>query len=204
MQIAFIPDEDSAQSVVDLMNGVEEESRIAAVACHLQHGISLDGHFIKLVKTNDAQDADDDAIYEPDFGIFVNRAHIGTLDVECKPRWARGGWPYPRTNIAKHPMKHWQQGRFQKGRYTKKIQAFLEKPDTSFWVGVRADWQAVWILRAKDIFDHGRETTQRTRYKAVPLPIIAVSNQWGTFCNNADDFTNYIIQHLERAGIFDG
>jgi len=198
-------DEQMTMSVEDLMTGTEEEIRIARVAYPLLHGISVNGDYVKLKKLNDAQSEDDNAKYEVDYGIMVNQEAVGYLDVEKKINWHFGGWPYPRTNIAKHPMNQWISGRFIENSHTIKLKRFSDMQDTSFWVGPRSDWEVYWIMCARDIFEYGVDDLQPTRYRDMPpLPVIAVPNCFGTLCDNADKFTEYILAHLEEAGVING
>lgn len=142
----------------------------------LTHGFDTDHGWLRLVHQNRPSRANDDAIYKTDFRFELDGGTCGFLDIELKPRWESGDWPYPKINIAKHPMAHWKRRRFG-SRDTNKLRDFKQFPRTSLWVAVRRDYQAALLVRASDIFDHGIDTHQRTRMRDVsgdPLPALPI------------------------------
>jgi len=174
------------------------EHLFAALAYPLLNGRAVDGRWLQISKLNNPKRENDDAIYEVDYGLLADEVIAGYIDVECKVSWQVGGWPYRVTNIAKHPMAQWQRGQFT-GRLTNKLHRFREKPALSFWVGMRKDWQACWVVNAATLFEHGTEASQPTGYSPIPLPVIQITNALCAFCDNADTFTDYIIAAYRSA-----
>ncbi len=178
-------------SISDLHGDTATEHRFGALAYELMQGRDVDGEWLQIVKMNTPKNAHDAAVYEVDFGLTADCIVVGYIDLECKPQWRDGAWPYRVTNIARYPMAHWEENRFN-GRHTNKIMRFAEKPDLSFWIAMRTDWQACWIIRAIDIFKHGVEGEQGTRYSERALPVYHIDNTLGHLCEQAQDLTEYI------------
>lgn len=187
-------------TIDDLNVGTEVEHLFSKFAYQLEHGRDVDGHWLQIVKLNVPKSKDDPAIYEVDFGIQEDGEIIGYIDLEMKKSgWHEGVWTYPRTNIPLYPMEHWKSNHFN-GNHTVKLQRFSQKPRMSFWIAVRTDWGALWVVWFRHLVEHGERTTQPTRYSLTPLPVIAVPNQYCTLIDNADHFTRYIIDHYKEVG----
>lgn len=185
------------QEIKDLYGETDEEYKFALFAYKLLHGIDINGHWLQLKKLNEIKKADDPNKFEVDYGIFEDDSIVGYIDLEKKTTgWHSGVWPYPKTNIPLYPMAQWDAGKFN-GNHTVKLQRFIKKPDLSFWIGVRTDWSAFWVVRFKFILEHGKRTTQQTRYSRIPLPIIEIGNEWCSLIDSADDFTRYITDHYK-------
>ena len=183
--------------IEDLLGGTDEEHKFAWIAYQLMNGIDIDDSWLQIAKLNNPESREDTNIYEVDYGVKENGEIIGYIDLEKKVSWKEGVWQYPKTNIALYPMSHWIKNRFN-GNHTVKLKRFSQKPNMSFWIGVRNDWQAHWILPFLSIRDHGVRTTQRTRYSDCDLPIIEVANQYGYLLENADEFTAYVTYRYMR------
>jgi len=184
------------RKIDDLEGKVDEEHKFANFAYHLMSGREIDGHWLRIIKLNNPTTKNDPAIFEVDFGIQEDGITVGYIDIENKPGWIAGEWPYPKTNVALYPMTHWKNNHFN-GGHTVKLQRFSQKPQFSFWIGTRSDYGALWIVWFRYLVEHGRKTTQRTRFSEVSLPVIEVPNQYCTFIDNEDDFTKYIIDHYK-------
>jgi len=184
------------RKIDDLEGKVDEEHKFANFAYHLMSGREIDGHWLRIIKLNNPTTKNDPAIFEVDFGIQEDGITVGYIDIEKKPGWIGGEWSYPRTNIALYPMAHWKNNHFN-GNHTVKLQRFSQKPQFSFWIGTRGDYGALWIAPFLSIVAHGTRTEQPTRYSPTPLPIIAVPNEHCTFCQTADEFTDYIIDQYQ-------
>jgi len=185
-------------SIDDLKGDTSDEHRFALFASRLLNGVDVDGHWLQIEKLNTPHGKNDIAIYEVDYGIKADNEIIGYIDLEKKTNgWHAGQWPYVRTNIALFPMNHWQDNHFN-GNHTVKLQRFSKKPRMSFWIGYRTDWGALWIMPFLDIALHGVVTEQNTRFSPVSLPVVAVPNQYGTYCDNENDFTDYIVYHYKE------
>jgi hypothetical protein len=170
------------------------EYRFAPLARFVLDGVNTPMGFIKMVKHNDITGPNDESRYDVDFRIEVDGETVGYLDIEEKRRWSTGGWPYGRVNVAKHPMKQWVNGVFG-SRPTNKICAFREKPDASFWVGVRADYEACLVVPARHVLN-APEADQSTGYSDVPLPVYVVDNEKATFVSTAERFRDVITQEV--------
>jgi len=170
------------------------EHRFAPIARFVLDGVNTPLGFIKMMKHNDVTGPDDERRYDVDFRIEVDGEIVGYLDIEEKRSWLDGAWPYSRVNVARHPLTHWANGVFSP-QPTNKIRAFREKPDASFWVGVRADYEACLVVPAKHVL-HAPEANQSTGYSDVPLPVYAVKNGKATFVNTAERFRDVITQEV--------
>jgi hypothetical protein len=174
-----------------LIDDNAKENLFSILAWKMMDGVDVQGHWLKIIKNNDPSCANDKSIYEVDYRITDNQETVGYLDIEHKVSWRSVEWPYPKTNIAKYPMKHWQINKFS-GRMTNKLNSFMEKPIMSFWVGISADYQRCQIAPALNIFNFGVSANQPTRYSNTPLPIYEVPNEMCFYCKDAKDFTDTI------------
>ena len=185
---------DEVKTLDDIKTPTEDEHQFAILARQLLHGREVNGAWLQMTKNNNPTSKNDrQAKYRCDFTLSADRQVIGYIDPERKPGWTANGWPYPRINIARYPMQHWEDNRIT-GRATNKLIAFQQLPDMSFWVAVRADWQACVIVDAQTIFDYGVEDEQNTRYIQKPLPVYWLDNDWATLCQGADEFTEHIVE----------
>lgn len=169
-----------------------EESRFAVLGWKLMGGVVVPSGYLRMAHANRQDTVDDRSRFETDFELRVDGTVVGYVDIECKTSWRGGSWPYEWVNVAKHPMKHWQQGRFN-GRPTNKLIDFRRFPSTSFWVGVRTDYNAAMVVRASDLFDLGEEHLQQTAYHEVPLPVIRVRRDVGSEINDPHAFADLIV-----------
>ena len=177
----------------DIKTPTEDEYQFAILARQLLHGREVNGAWLQLIKNNNpTSNNDHQAKYRTDFILSADGKTIGYVDPERKIYWKAGEWPYPKINIARYPMSQWENNTIT-GRPTNKLIAFQELPAMSFWIGVRFDWSACLIVDARTLFDRGLKTMQTTRYKPEPLPVIELPNDVGTLCQDADQFTEYII-----------
>ena len=182
-------------SIDDLSDvDTRREHLLAVLGYQLMAGTAIDAGWVILQKNNTASSADDEAIYRTDWVITCDGDLIGYLDTEEKQSWT-DEWPYPAVNVAKHPMSHWKSGRFG-DRLTNKMQSFMERPEHSWWVGVRKDWQQAVMVNAADLFQHGREASIRTKYSDVPLPVLRLPNDKARLARNADEFTRVILNRI--------
>ena len=180
-----------------------QESRFAVLSWPLMGGVNVRGGWLRLVHANRKVTEDDRAQFDTDFELHLDGAIAGYLDIEVKQRWNGGDWPYPWINVAKHPMSHWKQQRFS-GRLTNKLIDFQKLPDTSFWVGVRRDWNAAVVVRAADLFRLGRDHDQPTGYHhddgPMPLlPVIRVPSNVGVYINDPHAFTSCVARWFGEA-----
>ena len=181
-------------SLDDIKTPTEDEHQFAILARQLLHGREVNSAWLQMTKNNNPTGNNDrQAKFRCDFTLSANGQVIGYIDPERKTYWKANGWPYPKINIARYPMQHWEENRIT-GRETNKLIAFRELPAMSFWVGVRTDWQVCVIVDAQTLFEQGRDAMQGTRYKSESLPVIELPNELGTLCQNADEFTEYIIR----------
>jgi hypothetical protein len=171
------------------------EHLFAPIARRLLVGVDCGVGWLRLVKNNDKTTADDLGHYKTDYRLDLNGETIGFLDIEQKFSWVKGRWPYPKVNVARFPMKHWQENRIN-GRPTNKLMSFKEHPHTSFYVAVRNDYAACVIVKASDIFEHGIKTIQQTKYDSRPLPIYELSNDLGTYIEDPDELASYISRKV--------
>ena len=91
-------------------------------------------------------------------------------------------------------MNQWANGVFG-SRPTNKILAFREKPDLSFWVGVRTDYEACFVVPARHVLN-APETNQSTKYSDVVLPVYVIDNEKATFVSTAERFRDVITQEV--------
>lgn len=173
-----------------------EESRFAVLGWRLMGGVNIPDGYLRLAHANRMDTADDPSMFDTDFELKVDGQLAGYLDIEVKHRWNAAAWPWPWINVAKHPMAHWKRGQFS-GRLTNKLVDFHKMPRTSFWVGVRLDFNAAMVVRASDLFDLGEEQTVQTSYyhdgqPLPPLPIIRLPKDVGTEVNDPDTFAAFI------------
>lgn len=183
--------------IEQLYGHTAEEHKFAVFAYRLMQGVDVNDHWLQIAKLNTPDKKVDNSIYEVDFGILEDSDIIGYIDLETKTQWKSGEWIYPRTNIALYPMQHWQRGNFN-GNHTVKLQRFSQKPKMSYWIGVRADYGALWIVPFVNLAEYGVKTTQQTRYSEIPLPVIIIDNSYCTYCADADTFTEFIIEQYKR------
>ena len=185
------------QPSMDDLNGADKnEYKMSKFAAQLMHGVDVDGHWFRIVKLNDQKYKDDPNRFEVDYGIERDGEIVGYIDPEEKTMWRSGECKYPRINIPLYPMAHWKRGSFN-GRHTNKLVRFSQKPDLSFWMGARTDYEAYIIVPFKTMIAHGTETTQGTRYTETPLPVIAVANEHCVFIYTEDDFIDYFIKEFK-------
>jgi hypothetical protein len=170
---AVTPQAQKAVSELQTCDGSGEWD-VAPLLKHLLEGAVVNGFgYFKLEKNNvPTCTADLDAKFQTDYRFSVEGETVGYLDVERKPSWSNGDWPWPWVNVAKHPMSHWVQNRFN-GRPTNKLLSFREKPRASFWLGVRADGRAALPLPAILLFRCGEDYLQPNRY-GPDLPVLRV------------------------------
>lgn len=168
-----------------------DEYLFAPLARHLMNGVDVGFGYCRLVKNNDKVTADDRLHYETDFRLELDGEMVGYLDIEKKPQWQAGQWPYTKINIARMPYAQWRDNRFD-GRPTNKLLSFEKHPDTSFWVAVRADYAACLVVTAADIFNKGVKAMQPTRYERGPLPVYELTNDLGTFIDHPALFATHI------------
>lgn len=174
-----------------------DEHLFDPLAKHLLAGVATDKGWLRLVKNNVKVTADDRNEYETDFRLELDGALIGYLDIEVKPRWAFGGWPWPKINIARHPKSQWDDDRFD-GRPTNKLISFQQLPELSFWVALRNDYRAALVVRAEHIFNSSIKSDQQTRYSDLPLPIYELRTTYGQIVNDADALRNLIVGEVLR------
>lgn len=181
---------------------------LSAIDTRREHMLAILGHqlmggtavpdvgWVQLVKNNLATGVDDANIYETDWALTVDGRTVGYLDTEEKTAWRDGDFPYPRVNVAKHPMSHWRENRFD-GRLTNKLRSFQECPTHSWWLGVRTDWQAMVMVNASDLFRFGQQREERTRYSTVPLPVISMRKEQVAEVSSPEMFTRQILFRFE-------
>ena len=169
-----------------------EESRFAVIGWKLMGGVAVPTGYLRLVHANRMDTADDRSRFDTDFELRVDGRIAGYLDIEVKHGWNGGSFPYEWINVAKHPMAHWKHGRFN-GRLTNKLIDFHKLPATSFWVGVRRDFNAAMVVRASDLFFLGEDHQQQTAYHDVPLPVIRVRRDVGSEINDPHAFAELIV-----------
>ena len=172
------------------------ESLLAVLGYQLMDGVDVDGQLLRLVKNNTRETVNDNNKYDVDFALVLDGDVIGYIDPEEKQRWTYGDWYYDNVNIALYPMKDWMNGGKWSGTPTKKIRRFIEKPDMSFWLGMRRDWQACMIMPWHMALDYGDIANIKTSYSNDPLKVIAIPRKHGFNCVSADDFTDYIVDYL--------
>lgn len=162
------------RSVSDLCgDNTESEWALAELFGFLLQGVKTDKGLLKMHRNNARESVDDDdAKFRTDWRFELERNLFGYMDAEEKQKWKHDDWPYPKVNVAKHPMAQWKEKRFD-GRLTNKLMSFHEWPDTSLWVGARKDNQAVVMLLAANIFKDGKDELQPNAY-GTPLPVFAV------------------------------
>jgi hypothetical protein len=168
------------------------EHALALLAYPILGGTAVAGSWLQLQKANVQGHLADEAKYSTDWVIQADGETIGYLDSEEKLQWRGGPWPWSFVNIAKHPMKHWEHGSFS-GRETNKLRSFREKPELSFWVGMRMDYAAAMVIRASTLFEHASDYLQPTRYSDAPLPVFRLDRSFGLFCDTPEAFSQIII-----------
>lgn len=174
------------RSVSDLCgDNTESEWALAELFGFLLQGVKTDKGLLKMHRNNARESVDDDdAKFRTDWRFELERNLFGYMDAEEKKDWKNDDWPYPKVNVAKHPMRQWKERCFD-GRLTNKLISFKEFPDTSLWVGARKDNQAVVMLIAAKIFKVGKDELQGNNY-GDPLPVLAVHEIPRTLHNAAD------------------
>lgn len=170
---------------------------LAILAHQLMAGTAIPEGWVQIAKNNVASSDNDDAIYQTDFVLKCDGSVIGYLDTEEKQGWSEAEWPYKAVNVAKHPMSHWQRGRFG-SRPTNKLLSFQEMPDQSWWIGMRKDWHHAVLVNAADLFEHGQSINITTAYSKVPLPVLRFPNSRATLARSADEFTTIILNRVRR------
>jgi hypothetical protein len=187
----------SPSTVLQLQVDTRREHALAQLAWPLMGGTAIGPGWVRLDKNNTRDSQNDDNQYETDWVLTSDGQTLGYLDSEEKLQWKSGPWPYRYINVAKHPMRHWQDNRIT-GRETNKMRSFRSAPKTSFWVGARTDYRAAIVLPVSTLLSQGVETQQPTRYSATPLPVIQVASECGIYCDTPETFAAAIIQHLEE------
>jgi hypothetical protein len=174
------------KSVSDLCgDNTESEWALGKLFGFLLDGVDTKRGWLKLLRNNARESVDDvDAKFRTDWRFELDGNLFGYMDAEQKQDWKHDDWPYPKVNVAKHPLAQWKEGRFD-GRPTNKLKSFERWPNTSLWVGARKDNQAVVMLLAANIFEDGKDELQPNSY-GKPLPVLAVYAIPRTFHNAAD------------------
>jgi hypothetical protein len=186
---------------IDHLSAVDtrREHMLAILGHQLMGGTAIpDVGWVQLQKNNVAAGVDDQNVYETDWTLTVDGQVVGYLDTEEKTQWRDGDFPYPRINVAKHPMSHWRDNRFD-GRMTNKLRSFAEMPAHSWWLGVRTDWQRIVMVNAQDLFTFGQHRTERTRYSDVELPVISLRKDQTVEVSTPEMFTQQILFRFEVA-----
>ena len=180
------------------MPAPQDEHLFHPMASILLHGIETEEGFLKMKKANDPDSADDDTRFKTDYEIMLGGHLCGYLDIEWKKQWDKKiEWPYDKANVAIHPLGHWERGRFT-SRESNKIQSFRAMPGTSFWVGLSRDYQRAFILPATAVLNASK-VFQKTRFSGKPpLPVFAVDPAHGYLARNAEEFSQYIQNHIEK------
>jgi hypothetical protein len=171
------------------------EHLLSILAWPLMGGVATSQGWLQLTKNNVATSSDDENLYATDWVLTCDSVKVGYVDTEEKRQWV-DQWPYAAVNIAKHPMSHWEHGHFS-GRLTNKLLSFQDLPEHSWWVGMRKDWQSAVLVNAADLFKHGREYQQPTRYSKTPLPVLTMQNEEAFWATNHDQFCAIILQRFE-------
>lgn len=179
--------------ITNLEIDVRREHALAMLAYPIMGGTAIAGTWLQLQKANVQRHPGDEAAYQTDWVIKADDEVIGYLDSEEKLQWRGGPWPWSFVNVAKHPMRQWKAARFTE-RETNKLRSFREKPQMSFWVGMRMDYGAAMVVRASTLFEHASDFLQHTQYSDHPLPILRLDRSFGTFCSSPETFTTTIIE----------
>tara|TARA_Y100000593_G_scaffold73563_1_gene135149 strand:- start:1632 stop:2207 length:576 start_codon:yes stop_codon:yes gene_type:complete len=185
-------------AIQDRMPAPQDEHFFHPLASRLLYGIETEEGFLKMKKANDPESVDDDARFKTDYEITLGGFLCGYLDIEWKKQWVDlERWPYPAANVAIHPLAQWERGRFTT-RESNKIQSFRAMPGTSFWVGLSRDYQRAFILPATAVLK-APKVLQETRFPGKPpLPVFAVDPAHGYLARNAEEFSQYIQNHIEK------
>jgi len=185
-------------TIQDRIPAPQDEHFFHPLAANLLHGIETEEGFLKMKKANDPESIDDVSRFKTDYEIMLGGHLCGFLDIEWKKQWSELiEWPYQKVNVAIHPLGHWERGRFT-SRESNKIRSFREMPETSFWVGLSRDYRRAFIVPATAVLD-APQILQKTRFpEKPPLPVFAVDPAHGYLAKNAEEFSQYIQEHIER------
>jgi len=182
----------------------------AAFCSGLIVGIDTQFGYLQMHVNNRPKSADDASKFKIDTVLTLNGNEIAVLDVERKPQWRGGDWPYHRINIPYRPFSCFQNNESTDGRFSTKFREIYK----AYKVGRPAWWfaysspvadasgQQMMISRqtgilvpAEHMFGDKYETytdTQPTRY-GHSVDVIVVPNQAGILCSCEEDFTAEIV-----------
>lgn len=182
----------------------------ATFASRLMTGIDLNGRFLQMETNNRPRSADDRAKFRIDARLTLDGESIGVLDVERKPQWSGGPWPYRQINIPYRPFNCFENGWNGDGMLSSKVRelhAAWRASRPGFWVAYSSpvadssgqqmivSRQACLVVPASHIFGDQFSPSvekQGTRY-GNSVDVIALPNDAGTICFSEDDFTPVIV-----------
>ena len=193
-----------------------EIKAFATFASGLLTGLDVGGRYLQLQTNNRPTSSDDKAKFKIDARLTLDGEPIGVLDVERKPEWKGGRWPYQRINIPYRPADCFFDGQDGAGRLSSKIRELRRAWKTSspgFWVAytcqtadssgqqMMLNRQACMIVSAERIFGDQfspRFGPQATRYKRddgsqIFVDVIALPVEAGIICFSENDFTTVIV-----------
>jgi hypothetical protein len=191
------------------------EFKIYAAFCsRLMTGMDIHGRWVQVRVNNTPKTSTDKAKYEVDARIYVDGDPVGVLDVERKPHWNGGPWPYPRINFPYRPFSHFENGSgFQRSFSSKAValsQAYTEgRP--AFWVAYSSpiadstgqqmlvSRQTCLVVPADRIFgnNYGAHTeSQPTRY-GRDVKVVVMPNEAGILCSSENEFTDVIVSSVD-------
>lgn len=183
----------------------------ATFAATLMTGLDLAGGYLQMQVNNRPKHAGDAAKYKIDAILTFNEQEIGKLDVERKPQWAGGPWPYRRINIPVRPYACFDNDEPTRGRFNSKIRGLFncyQSGRPGFWVGYSSpiadsggqqmmmNRQACMVVPASHIFGdefNPVRDSQPTRY-GTHVDVIALPNDAGILCTCENDFTDVIVE----------
>jgi len=196
-----------------------EIKAFATFASGLLTGFDVDGRFLQLQTNNRPKSSTDKAKFKIDARLTLDGKPIGVLDVERKPEWKGGGWPYPKINVPYRPADCFFKGEDGAGRLNSKARELYKAWKVGFpgfWVGytcqtadssgqqMMVNRQACMIVPAKHIFGtqfRPRMFPQPTRYKKkdgsqIFVDVIALPIDAGIICFSENEFTVVIVDSV--------
>lgn len=193
-----------------------EIKAFATFASGLLTGLDVGGRYLQLQTNNRPTSSNDKAKFKIDARLTLDGEPIGVLDVERKPEWKGGGWPYQRINIPYRPADCFFQGKHGAGRLSSKMRELYRAWKTGspgFWVAytcqtadpsgqqMMMNRQGCMIVPAEHIFGtqfSPRIVPQPTRYKRedgsqIFVDVVALPIEAGIICFSENDFTTVIV-----------
>jgi hypothetical protein len=191
----------------------------ATFASRLMVGFEVGGRFLQMHANNRPTSADDRKKFDIDAILTLDGEAIGALDVERKPNWGGGPWPYRQINIPYRPSDCFFDGARGQGRLCSKYRKLREAWQAcrpGFWVAYSSpiaddaaqmmlvSRQACLVVPAANIFGQEfkpRLHPQGTRYRRndgsqVVADVIALPNDAGVICFSESEFTRVVVDSV--------